>query len=812
MFSSPIKKVVSSCGAALGILALLLPMKPQSAQAQPADSWSAAAQSHQVTLDPVVMTTVSRDVNFNQDNVLKVKSVSEAQDYPSVEAAAKWDRTALLRFNTKGIQGKILDAHLYLTGSISKDANLRQYEPPEVTTTSVFAASTWPEPLSFGLPPYSWGQQLGSASVERNLQDGRSRRFDINGTLMVEAVVQTQRIHLGWVGFVLNNINGTPHAISVFTSPQLVLTVEGADPNPTATPKPTPHPTATPTPKPQPLRVQIIPSATDICAGGWDQGFNGGKGGYGYLSKEKSDAKDPHPWVARNREVGSKDPHVVTLTATVTGGTGNLAGRTVTFNCDMPGPDPSQTPSAVTNTQGVAQVTITSGDELSRDTDYTGKQLFNEPVPVQVDCTVGKEHVNKALLFNVLAPSVKWKYKDDQGNYSDWNGKLYDLYEKPSYHNGIPLQAVLTFNKIPVVGHHISWGISHVYDKAGAEVPSSNANYRTYGQMSGAISTTTYAGTATADFKYGYSFGRLVFDITDASVFTSDGLASEMSIKSSGHAHRDKNKKLYYTTDPLSQYDYVKGKPTSIDGLPDDSRANSHAYPAPSGEEDGGPADEILPPTLNLVRGIMSESVGRESQTGSRVQTPGKDIIDARNGDRYLQNGYWWFSQCVGNDAESSGTHLADLKIRFLDPNTGQVKFHYFSGAFDIVLTKVPIFKHVGRVALFGPPLKAMRDQGIVAWHRWAGETGTTSENEMHCIDPSTPYLKNYLQFQIGEFLRSDGQGTGGRGYTPDPDPKKPYLAFWADFHIDPIQQDRVGWRRAHLYDKVGMERDNIKP
>lgn len=291
------------------------------------------------------------------------------------------------------------------------------------------------------------------------------------------------------------------------------------------TPTPTPKATATPTPTPGPLSLTVSAKTgssnnTDICAGGWDQSANNGAGGYSYYSVESKS------WIGRNRSIRSTDPHVAILTATVKGGKGNLSGRTVTFHCDMPGPDPTQDVSATTDSNGVAQATVISGDELSQDSDDSGKQLFNDPVSVEAKCTVERETTSKKLSLNVLAPSIQWQYKNEQGNYVTWDGSIKGLYSDERPH--IPLSAVLTFNNKTVIGHHISWELDAIYNKAGAEVPSSDSTYKTYGQLSGTISTTDAGGGATATFHCGYNLGRLVFAIEDNSTYTysQDGLTS----------------------------------------------------------------------------------------------------------------------------------------------------------------------------------------------------------------------------------------------------------------------------------------------
>ena len=160
---------------------------------------------------------------------------------------------------------------------------------------------------------------------------------------------------------------------------------------------------------------------------------------------------------------------------------------------------------------------------------------------------------------------------------------------------------------------------------------------------------------------------------------------------------------------------------------------------------------------------------------------------------------------------------------REINPRTKKTSYHYYSGAFDIVLNKVPIFekvpgvegnKQLGRRQAFGVFAKAMRDHGIVAWHRWAGEGDTTSENEMHCIDPATPFLKHALgshvksrndkiKGQIGSFLN---RGTGG-GY-----PDEPQTGPFAITIGKGEQTDKVRDRFFNPLVVPGAQPDNLSP
>lgn len=144
--------------------------------------------------------------------------------------------------------------------------------------------------------------------------------------------------------------------------------------------------------------------------------------------------------------------------------------------------------------------------------------------------------------------------------------------------------------------------------------------------------------------------------------------------------------------------------------------------------------------------------------------------------------------------------------------------YRRYGGAFDIVLSVVPIFLQAktnppakGRRAEFGPCVKALRDNGYVAWHRWAGEAPSTSENEMHCIDPAMPFLKNKLaNVQIPEFLAGE---TGGSSYHPEPpyDPRKSD-AQQNKFAITPGQKQAVKKKLNNPRVVPGFQKDNVSP
>ena len=524
----------------------------------------------------------------------------------------------------------------------------------------------------------------------------------------------------------------------------------------------------------------------------------------------------------------ARDPHIATLTATLKDDQGHaLAGKTVTFKWDMPGPAPEITRPATTDSNGVATVDVVSGDTLSKAFDEEdGHLLYDEPVEVEASYGDAKQSKN----LDVLAPVLSWQYKNEEDQYVPWKGEVDGLYSRESKRMKIPLKVVLTFNNAPIIGHRVSWDIDGIYDKGGGPVLPDTDEYRAYGRISGAISTSTREGDATATFSPGYRKGQLVFAFTDASVLIRDSNApipqissGEFQVAAASSARYDA-KKGRYVTIPVTEYDwvgYVGSNPHFADGTPSGGK-DWRGYPARSGTED----DELLKPTLTLARRIMVAS--KESKTNSRYQTLGTDIsgsLPDNPPDPYLQNGYWWFAQAVSNDRESVGTHLADVKVTSTKYDPLKKKdvsvTNYYSGAFDIVLTKVPIFARVpgvaknkekGRRAEFGAAVKGMRDNGIVAWHRWAGESGTTSENEMHCIDPATPFLKNRLGQlkanqkiggQIGSFLRGE---TGG-GYPDEPD-----TGPFAITGGPKGQKTKVRNRFFNKFSVLGAQPDNVDP
>ena len=546
--------------------------------------------------------------------------------------------------------------------------------------------------------------------------------------------------------------------------------------------------------------VKVVPALsfsldkTSIVAGGWDETRHA----YEYLEKESG------KWKPRDQK---PDPHIATLTATLKDGRGNpLPGKSVTFKWDMPGPAPEITRTETTDSDGVATVDVVSGDTLSKAFDeQDGHLLYDEPVVVEV--SYGETKQSKKL--DVLAPDIEWQIKNSDGNYVHWDGDTWDNYYKSDESHKVPLRALLTFDGAPVIGHRVSWGFDKIFDKAQVEVLRNNPTYKTYGRMSGEISTTPLDGGATATYTLSYNMGQIIFAIDDSSIYrkgaTSSVEFSDLSLLLTQALEQPtgerRSRKTFYKGSKTGVYRFVHDSPyNDIDGRP--NSVHKEAYPAPS----GGESNELIKQTYDLVTAILAgrptsvKTASRptpifESKTGWRLQ----NFIGPGGERRIFQHGDWWFSQVVGDDPESFGYHKADVKV----PIPGKSDYYRYSGAFDIVLTGVPIFAQVpnnprkyGRRKEFGPYVKALRDNGIVAWHRWAGEADSTSENEMHCIDPATPFLKGDLQGQIGKFLLKGGKGTGGSSYPTEPvNPNDP---FYAEFHINVTQQNRVRDRRKH--------------
>ena len=227
------------------------------------------------------------------------------------------------------------------------------------------------------------------------------------------------------------------------------------------------------------------------------------------------------------------------------------------------------------------------------------------------------------------------------------------------------------------------------------------------------------------------------------------------------------------TRHKLSKADSQKSEYKYVTGNPGDSATS---YPAPSGEEDC----ELLPQSWLYVTGW---NCATQTSTGGAVGYPELNHM-------YSPNGTWWFSQVVGNDASSAGTHFADMKntssdsdfvYNYFDPS--EEGWHdmaigvnrLYGAAFDIVLPNAGVKGNWDNSAQ-AAPMQAyknyvvnLRSNGIVCWHRWNGEPGSI-ENEIPCIDPAVPFMKQALQTQIDNpnYGYMEG-GTGAQGgYQPD--------------------------------------------
>ena len=253
--------------------------------------------------------------------------------------------------------------------------------------------------------------------------------------------------------------------------------------------------------------ISLSLSATEICAGGWDDS----RSAFEYLVKETGQ------WKARSDK---PDPHIATATALVKDDQGNpMEGVPVTLSWDMPGPAPAQTKTVISNADGTVAVDVISGDEVSKDTDEdTGHLLFNRPVPIKATCA----SIQVTKNIDVTAPVTTWQYKNEEGDYVVWDGEVYGLYPNTVHRKDIPLRVLWTFNNQPVTGHRMSWSIDKIFDKFEEEVLPTDEDYVTYGTLSGPISTTGSNGGATATFTHGYNFGQIVFGIADNNIYTSD--------------------------------------------------------------------------------------------------------------------------------------------------------------------------------------------------------------------------------------------------------------------------------------------------
>ena len=544
------------------------------------------------------------------------------------------------------------------------------------------------------------------------------------------------------------------------STPITVDTLTGTHPYTNcATPTPTATPTATPTPSP---KLTLSSDRTAICAGGWDDSRHA----YEYLEKETGQ------WKARDQK---PDPHIATLTATLVDQTNGqpMAGKTVTFSWDMPGPAPAESKTAVTDAQGKATMDAVSGDEVS----------LNNPVAVTASYAQVEEQKN----LSIEPPQIVWQFKNEQGNYVEWNGETFGLYpSRPNLIN-IPLRVLLTFAELPVKGHKINWSLAKIHNKAGAVVGPSNPTYATYGHMSGMVSTTPIDGGATATFTRGYNVGQIVFQIDDSSVLDRSVSVATNTVALNARFALTQHPWCQGQTSPAPKpltsqksalaFDYYKWVSGPAGWVA--QNVGDYPYPAPGGEED----NELMSETLSLVRSVLSNGAvkplyARQVPRSPYTEwlTPGRNPFDLSdegaypNGGSTALAGNWWFSQVIGADPASAKYHYADMKL------IKNGRTYLYGAAFDIVLTNVAVFEEAGKRIEFKFYVQDLRDSGIVAWHRWADEPGS-DENEMHCIDPATPFVKKPLKNgyytrnnqqkkgQIKAFL--DGE-TGGSSYLRD--------------------------------------------
>lgn len=524
------------------------------------------------------------------------------------------------------------------------------------------------------------------------------------------------------------------------------------------------------------LRLSLISDRAVLCAGGWNNTTDPALHGYKYLVRETGQIKE------RNT---APDPHITTLTAKVLNLDGTpKVGQLVAFSWDMPGNAPTITKTATTDANGNARVLAVSGDEMTKEEDETG--LHNVNPPVKVTARVGDRVATTYL--EIRDAQMQWQYKNEAGQYVIWNGEIFGLYSRESKQTAIPMRAVFTFDKSPVVGHPVGWSIDAVYDKSENAVLPDDPLYITYGRFLGNTSTTDKTGAATATFYPGYNHGQIVFAVEDFVTVTNlpdestqnltanaafgvslNQVSATTTANSSATSSDDKKpKRRTANTVKIKEYNWVTG--TARFSRP-------YAYPAPIGEED----IELFPDTWALLRAVLTNQ--KESRTNSRFQTF-KEVnggrvysnfapisLDNESGSHnpLLQQGDWWISQAVGDDRASSHYHFADLSLsvnkkdkygkEVLDASGKPSKVRQqYGAAFDIVLTKVPIFydpvvnSDNAGVEDFHGYINLLRVGGFVAWHRWATASDPNSENEIHCIDPAVPIIKQQLRNQMSGY------------------------------------------------------------
>ncbi len=560
--------------------------------------------------------------------------------------------------------------------------------------------------------------------------------------------------------------------------------------------------------------LTLVADKQALCAGGWNQSRND----YSYLKKEtgqlvvRGSTDDPKP-----------EPHIATVIATVSDSSGHpLSGQTIIFTWEMPAIDTSgkeaplsEVHTVTTGTDGIAQTDVISGNETTQTFDTSGNVTGDHPITVRARWG----NVQSGIDLSIKVPDGSWQFQDAATGWQDWQGDGTDLYsavanvaDDPANSNRVPLHISLMFQGNPVAGHRVNWKLSQVLDKAGEPVlPATTGNdmgqYIGYGHLSGDFSTTDSAGVAPATYTLGDHYGNLNFTFEDDSIYTpisSTGTIPRQASRRDSEvqpnvlAPGDDVRSLKEAAFNPNEYSYVRelAAPWQSHQGP-----NPHCYPAPSGEED----DELLPETRSLVEQTM-QSIGKaEAANGFRTWKAGYQ-------NQYgIHPGTWYYSQVVGDDPQSRtgsgiGSHWDDMGWQ----SNGRVQ--RAGAAFDIVLSNVNVFgaypnsdTMAGRVnGPFYDYIQALRNTGIVCWHRWAGD-GSNLENEIHCIDPACygsggtspnqTLMKTFLQGQVDKYLT----GTSGSS------------TYTLDFAITPGQKQSCRDRKL-FYDNIISDPSHYHP
>ena len=481
--------------------------------------------------------------------------------------------------------------------------------------------------------------------------------------------------------------------------------------------------------------LSLTAGSDEICAGGTDPWRTddkywlapAGQGSYELATRPQS------------------DPHRAAVTATAQDAAGRpVIQQMIKFLWHNPGQEPPVALQATTDNNGRATVYVTSG----------GSSSFKRAgtVTAMVDGQVA------SCSIKVLPPTAVWTYKSRGGMWKNWDGRLYGL-DGVTVGDVVLVRIMLTWKNKPVTGHWIYWGMDRAFDKWGnVYLPSSPAAPGDLGLCSGFgavhrgspgnvwVTDSEGAAFGVYDGHGRTRWGRVDVKATDMNVLVRDALNKSWLNKS------------YLIGAKLDDLTWVIGTATGAAW-----ETHPFMYPAPSGEED----DELLPETLTVVKGALA--IHPESATGYRGAAK--------------QKGEWWFSQGIGLDGASAGTHAADMKWR----PVGSAHWRYSGAAFDIVLTSVPIFHPYPDAASYSAPpagqaptqapqadfypfVQALRNAGIVCCHRWSlgADSKMQSENEVHCIDPACPFIKRYLVEQIIGYRLGLPNRKGAMGYALD--------------------------------------------